>query len=156
MNRFLRFRALTRSERTALFEALMLLPATALGLRVLGLRRLQSIAAGRASRTLAIRPADAKALDAAREIASIVDVAARHGIVWANCLQRSVVLWQMLRRRGMDSELRIGVLRSRGLQVPSFHAWVEWAGNVLNDQSNVRNRYVAFDRAIPPSGRHFD
>lgn len=57
-----------------------------------------------------------------------------------NCLSRSLVLWWMLRRRGVPVTLHLGVSR-RDAQLAA-HAWVEQEGVVLNDTQDVRSRYA--------------
>ena len=60
------------------------------------------------------------------------------------CLPRTVVLWTLLRRLGIDSDLRIGV---RGDTHAEFqaHAWLEWNGEVLNDAGDVARQYLPFN-----------
>lgn len=112
--------------------------------------RLVRLARRRASRLPA-----ADAMEVSRRLAWIVEVVARRGPWPANCLQRSVVLWWFLRRRGISSEIRIGVRRrpatASGSQGLDFHAWVELDGVVLNDRSDIRGRFATFDRAIVPA-----
>jgi hypothetical protein len=88
-----------------------------------------------------------------------VQVAAKRGLWPANCLQRSVVLWWFLARRGLASDLRIGVRRRPDAPSASrsmdFHAWVELDGVVLNDGPDVRERFATFDRAIAPPSAHW-
>ncbi len=61
----------------------------------------------------------------------------------ATCLDRSVFLWFAMRQRGLDGQIRIGVVfdddRLDG------HAWVELDGVVVNDDRNVAEQYVVFD-----------
>ncbi len=81
----------------------------------------------------------------ARRHARAVDVAAGNVPFRARCLERSLALWRLLRRRRMAAELRIGVRKSeRDLEA---HAWVELAGRVVNDRADVHRRYAAFDGA---------
>ena len=142
---------LTASERSTLLAALVLLPLTALAVRLLGFRRWQA-ALGRG----AIRPlspqysgdqgGETMRLAArARRSAWLVDVAARRGPWPANCLQRSMTLWYLLRRHGVASELCIGA-RKAGERFDA-HAWVEWGGEVLNDAADVALTYAPFARA---------
>lgn len=97
-----------------------------------------------------------EAVDEARRLAWIVGVASRRVFRRANCLQRSLTLWWLLRRRGLKGELRIGV-RRKLMADPAeegaveFHAWVEHAGVVLNDVRDVRDRFATFDRVIIPA-----
>lgn len=132
--------------------ALVLLPASALALRRFGLGRVQAALVRWAPHPVP-RPA-AQSLDEARRTAWVVEVAARRGPWPANCLQRSVVLWWFLARRGLAGDLRIGVRRRPGGPPGSdsldFHAWVEHEGVVLNDVPHIRSRFATFDRAIAP------
>jgi hypothetical protein len=64
----------------------------------------------------------------------------------ALCLQRSLVLLWLLRRRGIESELRIGV-RKDGSALTA-HAWIEMAGEFLNDSPDHCAQFVPlFDAA---------
>jgi hypothetical protein len=56
----------------------------------------------------------------------------------------------LLRRRGIDGALRIGV-RKAGDRLEA-HAWVAYQGVVLNDRADVNLAYTPFDRAIEPLG----
>lgn len=84
----------------------------------------------------------------ALRVAELVDVASRQGPFRAPCLPRSLVLWGLLRKRGMDARLRIGV--RRGPNGFDAHAWVEHDGAVLNDRPDVAERYKPFGRSIEP------
>jgi hypothetical protein len=134
-------------EIGTLAQAVILLPLTALALRLAGLRRSQRIF----SRFIPRDPAwkmewSEAALAHALRISRLVDLAARHGVYPANCLQRSLALWWMLRRRGILSDLQFGTRKASGRF--EAHAWIEVAGVVLNDRDDVRLHYASFDRAI--------
>lgn len=76
----------------------------------------------------------------ARRTAEMVNAAARWGVYDATCLRRSLVLWWLLRRRGIAASLRIGAHIEMGAF--SAHAWVEFQDEVINDVPDVRERYV--------------
>lgn len=65
-----------------------------------------------------------------------------------------MVLWWLLHRRGVGSNLLIGVRRRPGSPSGSrtldFHAWVEHDGVVLNDVADVRDRFATFSHPIAP------
>lgn len=61
------------------------------------------------------------------------------------CLVRSMALSRMLARRGVVTELRIGVHTESG--VLSAHAWVERDGRVLDDGTDT-GRFHRFERPI--------
>ena len=60
-----------------------------------------------------------------------------------SCLDRSVFLWFMLRQRGLDPALRIGVARDG--DVIDAHAWVELNGAVVNDVPDIADHFAVFD-----------
>lgn len=140
-------------------QALLYLPLAAVLLDRWGLQRVQQRLARRSPSHRVVSIADARALDAARKLAWVVDGTARRGPWKANCLQRSLVLWWFLLRRGIGGEIRIGVRRRPdappGSRQLDFHAWVELDGVVLNDRTDVREVFATFDRAIAPPDAHW-
>jgi hypothetical protein len=141
---------LSWAERWLLAQALALLPLTALALWAVGFRRWQA-AAGRLAPVRSSPGKDQAALTSVgRATARVVDAAARNGPYRASCLPRSLTLWWLLRRRGIDAVLRIGV-RKEAEQFQA-HAWVEYRGAVLNDGRDVSEHFAAFDRPILPLG----
>lgn len=83
-------------------------------------------------------------------MARIITAAASHHLFSISCLPRSLTLWWILRQRGMDSEIRIGV-RCQG-ELLEAHAWVEYQKVPLNDTPDVHRRYAAFDPIAWPQG----
>ena len=74
----------------------------------------------------------------------MVQLATRYSTRWTNCLKKSLVLWYLLHRQGIDSQLQIGVRLEQGQF--QAHAWVEYQGTVVGDRSCVRQHYTALDR----------
>ena len=147
MDNWRKFRRLAAGERGLLLRALLLLPLTALALRLLGLRRWQSAVARLLAPGLASRERwPEAALERARLTARMVQAAERHGLGRPNCLAESLVLWWLLRRQGIASELRIGVRKQGNLL--EAHAWVEHRGVVLNDLGGVHRHYAPFHGSI--------
>jgi hypothetical protein len=64
----------------------------------------------------------------------------------SSCLPRTIVLWSLLRRRGIATNVRIGVRRDAEGAVKA-HAWLEWNGEVLNDIAEVGTQYLPFGSA---------
>lgn len=83
----------------------------------------------------------------AAETAAIVELAARRRVANATCLRRSLVLWLMLRRQGIESDLRLGVRKQDGEL--AGHAWVEIEGIVINDEANIAQQYEVIDLEKP-------
>lgn len=77
-------------------------------------------------------------------IARFVAVAGR--LTGLQCLPRSLALKRMLARRGVATELRIGVRTEGGSLLA--HAWVEWMGHALNDDEQSLQPFAVFDRPL--------
>ena len=154
MNRWSKFRLLSWWERRLLFQSLLLLPLNALALRFVSFKHWQS-ALARFSRIN--KASDYKASDDtqaenrienARATARIVRAAACHGAYRAKCLPQSLTLWWLLRRQGIESDLRFGA-RKEGRQMEA-HSWVEFRGIPLNESHDVYQRFSPFEKlAIP-------
>lgn len=133
-----RFAALTPPERGLVLRAAILLPLMAVGRRLVRFKRLQGLVAWLFP--LTSRPAPVTETLAAQRIARAVSIAARHGIVRANCLERSLVLWGLLRRAGIPSALQLGARVTQGRF--EAHAWVDIDGVAVNDAPDVRERFT--------------
>jgi hypothetical protein len=55
------------------------------------------------------------------------------------CLRRSLVLQKMLSKRGIATELKIGVRKEAGQL--SAHAWVEYQGKSLGEIERVNEQF---------------
>jgi len=129
-------------QQRTLVHASLWLPWFWLGLRALGLLRLQSL--------LQRRPmmvASTMTLSEIQAIGEAVNIAARHTPFHATCLTRSLLLCWLLRGRGVASELRIGVRSPQG--VLDAHAWVECDGTPVNDQPDIATQYATFGDLVP-------
>ena len=150
--RWAQFSALSPAQRRALVVAWALLPLCWLGLRFMGLARLQ---AWLQRRPLAARPRTPGALaDPAdlRALGEAVNIAARHTPFPATCLTRSLLLGWLLRRRGVASDLRIGVRLTQG--VLDAHAWVECGCVPVNDRPDIATQFASFGDIVPLDAFH--
>jgi Transglutaminase-like superfamily len=136
-------RTLTREQWRAVFASLLLLPGVQLALRFRGFNRTAAMLASHSQRQAV--PADPRD---ARPLGDAVALVAGRSVVGARCLGRSLVLWFLLRRRGVDAELVIGAEVPRGEGLPA-HAWVEVAGEPVNDALDVRERFGSFGLQLP-------
>lgn len=131
-------------QKRTLLVAWLCLPLFWLGLRVLGLARFQVwLLKGSAQSPLSLTFPVIKALGEA------VNIAARHSPFPATCLTRSLLLGWLLWRRGVQSQLRIGVRLTEGAL--DAHAWVEYNGMPVNDQLDVGNSFTLFGDLVPLS-----
>ena len=131
-------RALSWSERRVLTRAWLLLAAVAAGMRILGFRRVHNMVLPRNDAST-----DGTDKGAAQSVARLVDAAARWSPAPANCLVRSLVLCNMLRRLGLAADIHIGVVHpDRNF---TAHAWVEHRGIALADAGVLATQYIPFD-----------
>jgi hypothetical protein len=142
-HRIARLRALRREQWPVVLASLALLPAVQISLRVRGFKRTAATLAARSKRRAV--PAEP---NEARPAADAVGLVAGRSVIGARCLGRSLVLWFLLRRRGVDAELVIGADMPRGGELPA-HAWVEVAGEPVNDAVDVRERFGSFELQLP-------
>lgn len=69
-----------------------------------------------------------------------VDAAANHHLFPMRCLERSLTRQRMLRKRGVEAELKIGVQKQGpGLEA---HAWLEIDGQPLAEPEAIGERYL--------------
>ena len=149
MQRWHRFWRLSGYERGVALEAAGGLLATWVGLRLAGFRRWKTVLAWLApSPSVTARQTAAAQREAAQTIARISAAAARNFFFDTNCLEQSLVLWWLLRRRGIAAELRIGARKE--FERFEAHAWVEVDSAVLNDASAEHQHFVPFDGPITP------
>ena len=136
MRRLRKFIALTSARRAIVLRSLLLLPTVAAMLRMRGM--------GRTTTWIErLRPRSEDDALPPRDIARLVDAAA--SLLGARCLSRSLVLWHLLRIRGVSAELRLGVSKPISGRLLA-HAWVELDGEPLNDGPDVCQRYVGLCR----------
>jgi len=152
--------ALSWEDRWLLVQASLLLPLTAIVVHTIGVGGWQrvlarhtpfkkpSISDSRFATAKSTGISDdagegPSAIQKARVIANTVRVAARHGIYHANCLEQSLVLWLLLARKGIKSELRFGA-RKESLRLEA-HAWVECCGVPINEASDVHEQFRPFE-----------
>jgi hypothetical protein len=138
------FWRLSGFERGIALESAVALCVTWVGLRLAGFRRWRRVLVWLTPGAPAVSAAqDAELLDSARAIARTEESAARHLPFPTNCLERSLVLWWLLRARGIGADLRIGARK----EADRFeaHAWVEFSGTQLSSEQDPHLHFVPFD-----------
>src|SRR5215813_2092554 len=135
-----KFMSLKRHEKGIFIAAWVLFPLIWMALRPLGFRRTRKLLSlfGRGKDVIS-------SMDEARRLSYIVNTAAGNGLRRANCLERSLLLWWMLRRKGVDADIRFGA--SNKARAFKAHAWVEWNGVVLNDRADIASEFTPFPDA---------
>jgi hypothetical protein len=147
IERWKRFGRLSAFERGIVLEAIGGLLATWIGLRLIGFRRWERVLAVFAPAANTTVPAQgASVQESALLIARMQAAAARNLFFRTNCLEQSLVLWWLLRRRGINAALRIGARKESDRF--EAHAWVELDSQVLNDASAEHCHFVPFEKSI--------
>jgi hypothetical protein len=139
-----RFRGLSGFERGIVLEAATTLPFAWLAVRLLGFRICKSAFERQRIIVENSKFPKAGALDTARRIAHLEAVTAANLFFRTSCLEQSLVLCRMLRRRGMNPGLRIGA-RKKANRFEA-HAWVELNGIVLDGGEAEHTHFVPFRR----------
>ena len=140
--RLVQFHNLNAMQKRTLLAAWLWLPLFWLGLRVLGLPRFQAWLLKSPARS-----ALSLTLPVVRALGEAVNIAARHTPFPVTCLSRSLLLGWLLHRRGVASDLRIGVRLTQGKL--DAHAWVECEGVPVNDSPDVNAQFASFGDLIP-------
>lgn len=141
------FCRLSGAERGIALEAAAGLTATWAGLRLFGFRHWNNLVARFATTTSEnLRARGPSAVDSAQAITRLEGSAARSLFFRTNCLEQSLVLGWLLRRRGMDAEIRIGARKEAGRF--EAHAWVELNGMVLSDSGEGHLHFSPFEGPI--------
>lgn len=144
--------ALSRQEWLYLATALVLLPLLRFSLKIWSLQSVLVVLV-KTSPISSEKPSNhsGNGQDSAENaktasLIHMVNLAAVRSPVYANCLSRSLAVWWLLRLRGLETELRLGVKPlENGIQA---HAWVEQKGRVLNEEAGVARKFAAFEKVV--------
>ena len=118
-----------------LVEAWWVLPGFQLALRRVPYDRLVN-STGKVTSKKDVSP---DPLGKARQLKRMVEMAARIHLCRLTCLSQALTLRRMLGRRGIQSQLRIGMEKtSTGL---SSHAWVEVNGESVGEMEDIAGRF---------------
>jgi hypothetical protein len=146
MQRFRRFRRLSGFERAVVLEAVITLPVVWLAVRLLGFRICRAAFEEPARAARNSRFLETDTLNIAKRIARLEAVTAANLFFRTSCLEQSLVLCRLLKRRGMNAGLRIGARK----EADRFeaHAWVEMAGNVVDGGGGTEHlHFRPFERS---------
>jgi len=122
------------------------LTATWLGLRVFGFRRWKVFVGWQGPHRDGAQAKERSSGITANRIVQLESAAARNLFFRTNCLERSLVLRQILRRQGFPAELKIGARKEAGRF--EAHAWVELEGRVLSDETDEQREFVPLENAV--------
>ena len=132
------FRSLGSDGRRLIFEAVVLPALVSLSFRLAGVARTQALLRRLARAKPALKDANG-IVASARRAQRIVK---KNFGIEGSCLTRSLTLWAMLLRRGVETDLRVGFRKNNGKL--EGHAWVEYKDEPLNEGLGVREAYSVF------------
>lgn len=149
-----RYRRRPPEDRRLILRAALILPFTEMALRLFGFRRCMELIEkfSRPAGFSQSLPADLQRERALRAACAVRSVEL-HGPTRPNCLERSMTLWWLLCRDGVNGELHIGARKEDGKF--EAHAWVELCGQVINDGAEVHRHYARFDAPIAAAAAEF-
>jgi|SRR5271169_3453207 len=140
---FERYRALDPEARKLFGHAVILLPRIALSLRMRGFKKTKDALQKKLPLTSSQRTRNETTAKLVQKTCRMVRAGARYGIFHPACLVESLTLWYLLQKQSIPASLRIGV-RKLSEQFEA-HAWVEYAGEALNQSEEQHQHYAAFD-----------
>jgi hypothetical protein len=150
-----RFSALDRDSRWMFVRATLLLPLISLSLWIWGFRFTQAALkrfVSSVNGSMVDRSSDPVVLTSITHKTQIgacmVRAAARHSLITSTCLEESLALWFLLRREGIEAELRIGARKIADKF--EAHAWVECHGEALNQAEDPHGHYAIFEGPFSP------
>lgn len=129
-----------------MLAAAVIPPMTRVAIHFWGFNRVHEVV----WRNVSSRPEQTEAIntDEIVTLTSLMNAAANRSPIYTSCLHRSLAFWWLLNRRGVTSELRIGVYKQAGkLQA---HAWLEKDGTPLSDSRDSVQAFTAFDQVVEP------
>ncbi len=142
--RIQRFNALERRDQELFLGAYCLLPLVSISLRWRGFRKTKAFLEPFLSVMHGSQNPDVQ--KRAARTTQMVRAAGQHGIGHPSCLEFSLVLWWLLARQGIASDLRVGI-RKDG-ETFEAHAWVECGGATMNGTATPHHHFAAFDTAL--------
>jgi hypothetical protein len=147
--RFGRLRALSTMQVGIVARTILLLPAVKLSLRLRGMEPTSRFLATHShGEARAARPGEAE------QVADAVRLVSSRRAIGSTCLARSLTLWYLLRRRGIDAQLALGTRTDS--DEPSglaAHAWVEVDGGAVREPDDIGDRFPRLDLSMPRLAR---
>ena len=134
-------KALSFNEFLLLLKSSLLLPLISISLKSKGYKWTRSLLENHVPDHKYLNKSKIGSLEEAQKFARIVSIASRHGAYNATCLIQALLTWWLLARRGIQTDLLIGVNNQEAFKA---HAWVEYQGDVLIDRSDIRVDFSVF------------
>ena len=140
---WLRFWRRPNAEKWLAMQSLILCLFSVIALRLIGFRRWKRILwISSGGKKLAEKSLSRDDMKIAEAVYAVVDMVARNtpGRL-ITCLPRSLTLWWILRRQGVEAELRMGVRKDS--ERIAAHAWVVCHGTVIGETEH--DQFMPFE-----------
>ncbi len=143
MSKWAKYQSLPLGDRFKLIAYAFLLVQVQIALSWFGYQKVYTFLATHPGKRHIFPGQAGKALDEAKHCVYLVSIAARYGIVRATCLRQALLAFWLLCRRGIFTELRIGVRKVEGSI--NAHAWLKYGEDVITEGSQVEKNFSAFE-----------
>lgn len=137
------FTELSFSDKTTYILSILTLPAVAILLHALGYKKTRSLLEWFMPVSTSCHIPQGGEMRVIHSLARIIHIAARHNIYEANCLKQSLLLWFILGKRFIFSEIKFGIEKNSDSQF-NAHAWVECGGEPLIDSNDAVRKFSVF------------
>lgn len=145
INKLRQFRALNKKDRKLFVKIAFITPFLEICLRFLGFNRLLNLLHNRIEGKVFY-------LSHTEEVErhkKLVFLFYNNFPFAGRCLARSLTLWFLLKRKGINTDLRFGMRKEDGKL--KAHAWVEHHGKPITIDPEVQNSYKMFAETITPT-----
>ena len=140
-NKLNKLLALSPDEWWLMLNAMFLLPVVTLMLTIFGFKRCQQLMGHfMLTESIHVKSRDSQE-ERIRIIYRMVNIVMKHGTYSENCLKHSLILWWLLAKNGIESEIIFGVEDDLDKKF-SAHAWIRCNGKDLFDHAH--NSFIAF------------
>ena len=123
--------------------AIFTLPMIALSLKLSGFKQTKKRMSRFSPNSVSDIPVSEDDISRARLISHSVAIAGNHSLFKANCLKQSLLLWWLLARRGITTEIQFGS-QMKSEEDFGAHAWVELDGETIIDTPEIRQQFEVF------------
>jgi hypothetical protein len=130
VKRWLKLLKLPRSQLRALTTAFILLSLVRLGLWLIPFQRLYDWLKQRSQATAGTRVMPSSTDRPVRLVTWAVETSSEYMLGQPKCLAKALCVFFLLRRRGIDPVLRLGVMKEENSRLAA-HAWIEVQGQVV-------------------------
>ena len=142
MSKWAKYQSLPVEDRFKLIAFAVLLMMVHIALSWFGYQKVYTFLASHPRKRDLFHGQEGESLKKAKHCAYLVSVAGRYGFIRVTCLRQALLVFWLLRRRGIFTELRIGVRKVEGSIIA--HAWLKYGEDVITEGSLVEKNFSAF------------